>query len=508
MRRALASVVVLATLLAGGCSLAINWPKNDGDFACPPVQVVANWPKGDMDSGTFAAKLDGADVTSQFFVSNPNGRASAQLVMPPGSHVLTVSGDLKNWFSPGYSPSTATRAFTVPGSLSPSPNPLKVARNTTTPLAVGVTACSGPMTVTLSGLPFGVAANPSSFTVNNPQAAGSVSQPTTAGASGSTSIVTSSGAAAGNHTVTLQGTAPGVTLSRTFVIQVSPPTVSAVTPNPQARGGTITVSGGFDPTCGNNVVRIGGINVTPATCAPAGTSVSATVPAQAPFGATQVGVVANGLASNTVPFTVARQPGGFVPITAAVLQQLSSGRLCPGGSVRVDVNPGNVGANTASYRRVAGNVLIGSAAFDTHTPPTNVSPGFAIGGAGFSLCTHGIVVDAVVTTTSYAVRFLELEKTPPVSPASHTFPFFTATGRSMPPALWRSPDGTIIMIGHASTVADRMAVTFLDTQTLGQSFAKVEATTTWANDISAQITTTNRIVVTVSGTALSPITIP
>lgn len=508
MRRALASAVVLATLLAGGCSVAIDWPKNDGDFACPPVQVVVNW-KGDMLPGTFFAKLDNVNVTPQFFVSYPNQRASAQLMMPHGAHTLEAGGDFKQLFSTTPAQVTGTRTFTVPGSLSPSPNPLPVIRNSTTPLTVGVTACSGPMTVTLSGLPFGVAANPSTFTVNNPQAAGSVSQPTTAGASGTTSIVTSTGAAAGNHTVTLQGTAPGVTLSRTFTIQVTPPTISGVNPNPQQRGGTVTVSGtGFDPSCANNVATIGGVNVTSSTCSPAGTSASFVVPPTAKFGAGQLTVMVNSLpSSNSWNFTVARQFGNFVPITADVLQQRPSGRLCsPGGTVRVDVAPGAVGANTASYRRVPAGTQVGSLQLDSHTATVGVVPPFDVGGAGFVFCTHGLALDAVASPGPLALRFLDLQSG---ATANYAFPFVTPVGNNaVVPGLWRSQDGTIIMVAHASSAGNQVAVTLIDTLKLGQTLATRQTLTTQVGAISAQITLANQIVVTVSGTALAPITIP
>lgn len=416
-----AVVIVVLTLIAGGCSIAIDWPKNDGDRVCPPVQVVVNW-KGDMSN--FAAALDGVDVTSQFFVSYSNQRASAQLTTTTGSHTIVARGVFQGLFGP--SSGDATRTFTVPGlSLTTNPTSLKLAKNSSAPVAViASSGCGGgTVNVTFPTLPPGVTATPSTLTITS---------------SATTNIQASASAPTGKYTVPVSGTAGSLSASTSFSIDLGTPTVTSVTPNVQVKGGTLTIAGsGFDPLCTLNLVTLGGVNVTPSICSPAGTSVSIQIPPQANYGATQTIVTVGGLLSNSVPLTIARDPGNFV--TANVVSQLSSNRTCSnanGSAGNVSVQVAQLGTN--SYRatyKLAGAVVGSAINFAPDNPAASASN---YGGAGFSLCAAGLVLDA-------GLRKLNLLNFDTGAVTVNTFFFLTPTGNFVGPQIFRSPDGTIIL---------------------------------------------------------------
>lgn len=438
--------VVVVTLTAAGCAISVDWPKNDADRVCPPVQVVVNWQGG---MSNFAATLDGADITSQFFVSYSNRRASAQLSTTAGTHTLVVRGEFQGLFGP--STGNATRTFVVPGiGLSTSPTSLQIPKNSSAQLAVIASGCAVPVNVTLPSLPSGVTANPASFTINvpgpsNPGISGAAS------ASGSTTIQTSASATTGKYTISVNGTGSGQSASTSFTLDLGTPTLNSVTPNMQVKGGTVTLTGsGFDPACANNTLTLGGLNVTPPICSPAGTSLSFQIPLQAKYGTANVTVTVGGLTSGGKSLIVARNPGSFVDTTAGVLGQISSNRSCSNGTITVGV--AKVGNNSyqATYKR--GSTAIGSAipfALDSFNPSA-----LNYGGAGFSMCTAGLVLDA----GGRRLNFLNFDTG---ATAANIFFFLTGTGTFMSPQIFTAPDGTIVLFLTALTNQNFNAV-FID----------------------------------------------
>src|SRR5207245_3236856 len=116
-----------------------------------------------------------------------------------------------------------------------------------------------------------------------------------------------------------------------------PPSVSAASPNPQIRGGSVTVTGSnFSPVCSNNSVTIDGASALMTTSC-SNTSLTFTVPPSTTVGAKQLFVTTNGTKSNSIAFTVARQAGNFVEISNDIVGQNSTGRLCPTGAVRLAI---------------------------------------------------------------------------------------------------------------------------------------------------------------------------
>ncbi|HEY3044835.1 MAG TPA: IPT/TIG domain-containing protein, partial [Vicinamibacterales bacterium] len=474
-RSSLHTVAIIAGAMLSGCAMAIDTPKNDGDSVCSPVQVGVSW-QGTVTNNTFSATLDNVDVTPQFAVDYGNRRASAQLTAPLGPHTLVAAGQFLGFFG-STSNGNATRTFRVPGlTVAANPTSLTLAKNSSnTPLTVVVSGCPGAVNVTLAGLPTGVTATPPTVQVNVP------SNP-------AFNLQALATATTGRYTVTINATAPGQMASTMFTIDLGTPTISAVNPAMQPKGGSVTISGtGFDAVCSRNTVRIGGVDVMPATCSPAGTSLSIAVPSQASYGATPITVSVGGLTSNGVPFTVSRQSGAFVDITDDVSNQISSGRTCtggPGGNVRLDVT--GTGPFTATFVRLTTPATpIGSFQFRKDTPQINAYAGATLeeilnlGGAGFSLCSLGVVLDA--DARSYAQRVLALtlidlqtgtKGTPygfgyysPAVQNGNTY-YYTRSA----PTIFRSPDGTIILVEHPSiTTAFRVAVGVIDAVKLGQA---------------------------------------
>lgn len=489
-----AVVITVVTLTAAACSIAIDWPKNNGDSVCPPVQVVVNWQQGSMNN--FTATLDGVDVTSQFFVSYSAGRASAQLTATPGLHVLMARGDFKWWFV--TFPGTAGKMFAVPGlTLAASPTSLTLPKNSGATSTIVASACQGVVNVTLAPLPSGVTATPASFTINMPG-------PSNPGISGSTSssrtttIQASASAPTGRYPVNVNGTLGIQSASTTFTIDMGTPTIGAVTPILQTRGGPVTISGtGFDPACANNIVSLGGINVTPSICSPAGTSLSISIPPQANYGATQVKVTVGGLASNVVSLTVARLPGDFVSIN--VVSQMSNS-MCS----NADGSPGNVevqiagGSNLYDATFVRAGVAIAPAIRFAQNNLPRWSNG---GGAGFSVCTAGLVLDAAP-----ALQMLNLENA--VRAPGYTFSLLTTSGGFVNPQFSRSQDGSVILVLTAGSSSNFTAA-FIDVDKT--HFGHVISTIPSCGLMSlprATINTSNKIELTCGGPLPSTIAIP
>lgn len=223
-----------------------------------------------------------------------------------------------------------------------------------------------------------------------------------------------------------------------------------------------------------------------------------------------------------------RQQAGDGAIDRAVSNQISSGRTCtggPGGNVRLDVT--GTGPFTATFVRLTAPATpIGSFQFRKDTPQINAYAGATLeeilnlGGAGFSLCSLGVVLDA--DARSYAQRVLALtlidlqtgtKGTPygfgyysPAVQNGNTY-YYTRSA----PTIFRSPDGTIILVEHPSiTTAFRVAVGVIDAVKLGQAgqlISTVETSATQVGFTSGQVNANNQIVLTVSGTTYPAITI-
>ena len=119
MRRvaAIASGAAAATL--AGCAVFnfVSPPPNATGPA--PVAAQINW-TADLQANTLKVVVDppnGTDVTSQFTLSGlaSGSHADASLNIPPGSHTLSVSGNLWTWYSQSYQPTSTSEPITVVG---------------------------------------------------------------------------------------------------------------------------------------------------------------------------------------------------------------------------------------------------------------------------------------------------------------------------------------------------------------------------------------------------------
>jgi hypothetical protein len=397
-------------------------------------------------------------------------------------------------------------------SLGVTPDPVTLAQGGTSTATIGVQrqgSFTGPVNVTLA-LPSGVTASPSTLTIS--------------GAAATTMLSAAAGAPAGSFPATANGTASGASVAQGFHIRVTAiagPKVTSVTPSVQQRGGTISVAGsGFDPNCGSNMVSFAGLNVVPTACS-AG-ALMATVPAQAAYGPTTLKVTSGGRLSNAVAFSVGRQAGGFAEITGDVLHRHTS-RNCAGGTAKVEVVSSGA-AYVASYRKVPGNSPIGaSISFQPDFPYSSAGTKYTIsniGGAGFSLCSVGLVFDggngaaarlflrdletaADFQASPYAVD-IQVPRLP--SPYAETYE----------PRFFRSPDGTLILAVTAAPAngSGNVVAAFFDKAAGGAILKSVPITkpagsSTVGNPaISAAVSADNRVTLTFGAQTLAPIGIP
>lgn len=361
---------------------------------------------------------------------------------------------------------------------------------------------AAPVTVSVGGLGSGISVTPASATVT--------------GTSATFILSASTAVAAGARSATLSGTSPPRTGQQlTLPITVTRPTVTSVSPAKAPRGSAITVNGtGFDPNCVNNYVTLASINVVPSSCT-AG-SMHVQVPGVAPYGPTQVSVTSNGVVTNSIAFSVGRDPGGFVEITNDIQGRTTSPRTCPTGEVRLNVT----GSYVATYRRTDNNAQIGSSiAFQADTPPMTAYSGatpvrwVGAGGAGFSLCSTGVVLDPDNTGGDVlAYRFLRLDDGVLFSKAFDYFTAITADSSgtrhygSITPELHRSPDGTVFIALVASDTGVRKKALVIDRQS-GNTLAAVELGGI-GGSFSATLTSANTVVITHAATTYPSISIP
>src|SRR6266704_6558049 len=129
-----AAWAALSVLFLSGCNVVIEAPADQSTVTTPAVAVNIGLP-GLYQAGTFSARLNEADVTSQFTVNAQGGSAVAGLTLTPGPYVLEVAAccgpdivfvQAPSWPLNGCSSSRASVAVVQP-SLARGPSGLALA---------------------------------------------------------------------------------------------------------------------------------------------------------------------------------------------------------------------------------------------------------------------------------------------------------------------------------------------------------------------------------------------
>ncbi|GEM_PF-4393336 len=444
----------------------------------------------------FHVTLDGTDVTNQFTSPSFSPATAVFSNLPAGHHTLSASAYTDIPCSGGPS-SGASSTFTVIGpsfALSASPNPLTLIRQSSKTLTISVTPSggfNGSVAVTVSGLPTGVTASPP----------GNISS----GASGTTTIKADATPIAGSTTVTLNGASGSIMGTGTFTVIIAAPSITSVSPTLAARGGTVTVTGtNFDSaTCTNNVVLVGTVTATPSTCT--STSLTFSVPPNAPFGSQQVSVKTSGLnSSNSKQLEVARQTGNFVEISSAIEGNVSNVN-CSTGAVQLNVCgpncPGSATPFLATYKKAGGPQIGQQIPF--HLNNTRVA---GLGGAGFNFCSTGVVLDGDATGFSpqlMGIVFLDLGSGHTFPPGGeYTFNFVTPNGASSyTPRIFQSPDGTLIIVVTASSIGPtQLTAAVFDSLNPNNPPSTSCQSAAVSSTFSASVTSSNTISASLAGT--------
>jgi hypothetical protein len=469
-----------------------------------PVLVQLDWSHINNAVGSPTAAIDGNDITPNLTFSGQT--ASGTFMLSGGSHELGASISINSSLYPRHTEIldfiVVSPAFDLalnPPTISIPPGGMGSSTVTLQPQ----NGFNGTAQLTVSNPPASLSA-----TVTPPGNATqwqiAVSALPTAPSQQSNLTVTGAGPCTPNCTGTL-------TVTKTLAVIVPPPKVNSATPSVQQVGGTVTISGAnFSPGCANNVVTIAGMNVTPTACT--ATSLTFSVPSQAPLGGTSISVTTSMTKSNSINFTVARQPGNFVEITSDIVGQTSSGRTCSTGAVRLDVCPPNcaghpVGAYVATYTRIANNTPIGQP-IEFRKDNLRVA---GLGGAGFSLCTLGIVLDGDASgyiPQLMAFKFLDLQSGSAFQANPYGFNYVTPAGNaSYNPRIFRSPDGTVILVVTPANIGPpQLTAGFID-KVSGRVISQVGITQV-TGTISASITSANQISFSFGGTTFPLINIP
>jgi len=482
------AVSLSVALLTGCLGVKIDSPADKSNVNNPVAASISF----SGYCGNFHVALDGTDVTNQFTSPNASPATATFSNLAAGAHTLDASAWTNAPCQPAPS-STASITFTVVGpsfALSGTPNPLKLIRKSSKALTINVTPSggfTGAVNVVLSGLPMGVTAS-------------------APGTSGTTTITAGATASAGAITVTLNGTSGGTMGTGTFTVDVTPPTIGSISPAVQARGGVVSVVGtNFDSaTCANNVVLLGTMTAPPTSCT--STSLAFSVPLTAPFGSQQqITVSTSGLSSNAKSLTIARQTGNFVEITSAIEGKVVNSN-CSTGAVQLQVCgpncPGSASPYVATFRK-AGGAQIGQPQ-PFHLNNTRVA---GLGGAGFSLCSVGVVLDGDATGFSpqlMGITFLDLVsgQTFPTG-GEYTFNFVTPNGTaSSVPRIFQSPDGTLLIVVTVSTIGpSQLNAAVFDAIHPNNPPSTSCQSQTVSSSFSASVTSANQISASLAGTA-------
>ncbi len=504
-------VVLFAAVVLTSCTtFSIDAPLN-GSTVQNPVAAAVSIKPPDNYCGGFTAKLDGQDVTG-LFSPMPSGGGAYLPNLAYGSHTLTASVQdqaITGFFICRTEMASVTFTIPPPFTLSASPNPLIVRRNSSSTLTVGVNRSAGftgAVNVQVSGLPAGMTASPSTFQI--PAAL----------TTGSTLIIASQTATAGPSSGVLTGTS-GVTTS--FPLNVPGPTLTSITPSTPALGSLITIAGtNFDPTCSNNTVNItgplGSVSGSPSgTCT--STLLSFQLPTTTPLGPDQISVSTNGLSSNTMLLSVARQTGLFAEITSGIEGNVSGTRMCSSGAVQLQFcGPGCAGYPAADIVATYINTSTGRPIGQPLVFQANNTQVIGVGGAGFGQCDVGIVLDGNAsgyTAQLMSVQFLALVPGTlqgQIFPrGGYSFNYKTPAPGSYVPRIFQSPDGTLLIMVTASTLGPSQltAAVFDLIHPTSAPDTTCTSLTNITNTFTAAVTSANQVAINLAGTSCTAVAI-
>ncbi len=324
----------------------------------------------------------------------------------------------------------------------------------------------------------------------------------------------------GQHTVGATGNyqfiyAQTATALSTFTVSgpvVPTPTISSLTPNIGPKNTTVKITGtNFSANCADNTIAFGmGSAVATAPCS--STAINFSVPAQASFGSNNVTVTVQAVKSAAAAFTVAREPGVFTEITTDIEGKIASTQ-CSTGAAKLNICTGvNCSAPTFPYTASftdSGGTAIGHA-LGYHVNGTGTS---GIGGAGFSLCTVGVVLDADTHTNgtsaqAMGIQFLDLSTKQLFPLGGYFFNYGAPNNASYVPRIFRSPDGTILIVATASTIGPSTLTAAVIDQVNPNTPANTTCTSTSANaNFLASITASNTVSISLAGANCSAIAI-
>jgi hypothetical protein len=316
------SWLAASVLLLSGCNVVIQNPANQSTVAVPAVAVRIVLP-GLYRAGTFNARLNEADITSQFTVNAQSGTASAGLTLTPGSYVLDIAacwGPIiyfvvaPPWPVNGCSGARASFTVVQPRLVLDPPGLSIAVGQTTTPTIQAIPGPSGALTIALSVSPASTLGAPNSVTVP---------------ANSTAPVNISPVEGVGPGVATISASAPGYTAASLNVRVV--PFLTALSPPSGLPGTVVAITGGgfLAPL----LVQFGAapITVTPASS----TQLSVTVPQPFPPGFAAVTVTSKGQTSAALGFTVTSTP----PPTCG-----SGTTLCNGKCVNLSNDPKNCGS--------------------------------------------------------------------------------------------------------------------------------------------------------------------
>ena len=328
----------------------------------------------------------------------------------------------------------------------------------------------------------------------------------------------------GQHTVGASGTyyflyTQNASATTTFTVSAPPPpppTISSLSKDYGPSGTSVTIAGtNFSTTCSNNTIKFGGVPVPAANVSTncSSTAISFTVPTSASFGSNNVTVSANNTASNTSAFRVVSAAGNFTEITADIENRTAS-TLCTTGSVKLNICSGT-NCSQPTYPLTASFTTSGGAAIGQplgfHANGTGTT---GIGGAGFSLCTVGVVLDADThsngtSAQAMGIQFLDLVSKRLFPNSGEYFFNYGAGNVSYVPRIFRSPDGTILIVATVSTTGPSKLTAAVIDQGNPNAPANTNCTSTNAtNAFLASVTasnTGNKVNISLAGTTCSAI---
>jgi len=258
----------------------------------------------------------------------------------------------------------------------------------TAPTITSLNPTSGVATtpVTITGTNFGSPQGTSTVTFN-----GTIATPSSWTAT-SISVPVPAGATSGNVVVTVGGVPSNGIL---FTVNVPPPTITGIAPNPAAVAAPVTITGtNFGSPQGASTVTFNGIFATPASWS--ATSISVPVPNGATSG--NVVVTVGGVASNAILFTVSN-PGPSI-----------TGLSVPSGPVGTPVTI--TGTNFGSPQGSSTVTFSGTVATPTSWSATSITVPVPTG------ATSGNVIVTVAGVPSNAVPFTVSSPAPTITSLS------------------------------------------------------------------------------------------